>query len=178
MAPQLTPTKKARIFQWHLEGRSNVWIAEQLGRNRRTIDRQVQHLCQNPDPYVVQPGRGRPRVIGNRDLQEACLELKRGHARDGEDVHRLLFPQLGASTVRRALANIGLRGRVRRKKPFLSVVHVVRRRNWEFRKRDMTLEEWINIWFSDESKFNLIGSDGKRYCRRDVVGGKFCGYMN
>ena len=33
---------------------------------------------------------------------------------------------------------------------------------------DLTLEDWIIIWFSDESKFNLIGSDGKCYCCRDA----------
>jgi len=32
----------------------------------------------------------------------------------------------------------------------------------------MTVEDWMAVLFSDESQFNLIGSDGKRYCQRDV----------
>ena len=112
MVPHLTPTKKAHIWQWHLEGRSNVWIAEQFGCDRRTIDQLVEHLHQNPNPYAVQAGCGSPRVISNRDLAEAHLELKRGHACNGEDIHSLLFPQLAASTVGKALAAVGLHGRI------------------------------------------------------------------
>ena len=37
--------------------------------------------------------------INNCDLQQACLELKRGHPHDGEDVYCLLFPELSVSTV-------------------------------------------------------------------------------
>ena len=33
---------------------------------------------------------------------------------------------------------------------------------------DWTVEEWKQVVFSDESKFNLFGSDGKQYCRRRV----------
>jgi len=164
MAPHLTPTKKAHIWHWHLEGKSNNWIAEQFGRDRRAIDR----LRQNTDTYAVTTGRGRLRAISKHDLLEAHLELKRGHAHDGEDIRRLLFPKLAASTVRKALATSGMSGRVRRKKPLLSRSHILKRRKWEQANREMTLEEWTAVWFSDESKFNLIGSDGKCYCRRDV----------
>lgn len=31
-----------------------------------------------------------------------------------------------------------------------------------------TVEDWKNIAFSDESKFNLFGIDGKKYVRRSV----------
>jgi hypothetical protein len=33
---------------------------------------------------------------------------------------------------------------------------------------ELTANDWRDVWFSDESKFNLFGSDGKQYCRRRV----------
>jgi len=38
MAPHLTPTKKARIWQYHSDGQSNRQIATKLGWDRRTIN--------------------------------------------------------------------------------------------------------------------------------------------
>jgi hypothetical protein len=31
---------------------------------------------------------------------------------------------------------------------------------------DWSDDKWATVVYSDESKFNLFGSDGKRYCRR------------
>ena len=90
-------------------------------------------------------GRGRMRAISKRDLLEAHLELKRGHAHDGEDICHLLFPKLAASTVRKALAAAGMSGRVCRKKPLLSRSHVLKRQKWEQANQGMTLEEWTTV---------------------------------
>ena len=32
----------------------------------------------------------------------------------------------------------------------------------------LSLREWRRVWYSDESKFNLFGSDGRRWCRRET----------
>lgn len=53
------------------------------------------------------------------------------------------------TTVRRTLNKAGLYGRVARKKPLL----------------DWTMTEWNKVVWSDESKFNLFGSDGRVYIR-------------
>jgi hypothetical protein len=89
-----------------------------------------------------------------------------GEARDGADVRQALFPTAPASTVRQALRQIGLHGRVRRPMPFLSRIHVQKRRAWAEDMLDLTADDWRDVIFSDESKFNLFGSDGKQYCRR------------
>jgi len=41
-------------------------------------------------------------------------------------------------------------------------------RQWCEEAVEWTQEDWDTIIFSDESKFNLYGSDGCRYCRRGV----------
>jgi hypothetical protein len=166
MAPHLTPTKKPRIWQYHADGLSSHQIADKLPWDRRTIDRTITLMKQHPDPYYFTPHPGRPRSLTPADLAFAKLSLKRGACRDGADVQRELFPNTGASTVRRALAMIGMNGRVCRKKPYLSKRHICARRKWAADFFEWDLQKWKAVWFADESKFNLFGSDGKLYCRR------------
>jgi len=71
---------------------------------------------------------------------------------------------VSSNTVRRALKRNGLSARVKRKKPLLSKKH---RENWlKFAKRfkDWTVSDWNRVVWSDESKFQIFGSDGREYC--------------
>lgn len=168
MAPQLTPTKKARIWQYHLEGKKNREIAREMNRDHTTIDHLIRQMKLNPDPYFRTSGHGPPRKLSDRDLRLARREIDTGGCADGAEVKRKFFPEVGDSTVRAALAGMGLNGRVRRKKPLFRDVHVAKRRIFADQYRSWDLTQVKTLWFSNESKFNLIGSDGKRYCRRRV----------
>lgn len=120
MAPQLTPTKKARIWQYHSDGLSNRQVAKKLGYDRRTVDRTVRLMEAHPNPYYTTPRPGRPRTLNPSDIAYAQLCLKQGTVRDSAEIQHQLFPNTGASTVCRALAMAGLHGRVRQKKPLLT----------------------------------------------------------
>src|ERR1700677_287405 len=99
--------------------------------------------------------------------------LANGTARDATDLKCKQFPTISVDTVRRQLKRAGLNGRVRRKKPLLRRIHKVKRIQWarEFLGWDTT--DWRAVWFSDESKFNLFGSDGHQWCWR-MPGEEFC----
>jgi len=56
----------------------------------------------------------------------------------------------------------GLNGQVWRWKLLLKKEHIEKRKAWA---EDMTADDWRGVVFSDESKFNLFGSDGKQYCQ-------------
>ena len=78
-----------------------------------------------------------------------------------------MFPTDSVWTVRRALSAVGLKGCVRRKKPYLKPEHVKKRLEWAEAHKGWGLDpEWCRVIFTDESKFNLFGSDGHQYCRR------------
>lgn len=66
----------------------------------------------------------------------------------------------------RALNRMNLFARRRRKKFFLTFVHMKKRREWAKCHEKWTTQNWEKVIFSDESKFNLFGSDGIMWCRR------------
>lgn len=72
------------------------------------------------------------------------------------------------STVKRRLTSNGLHGRRPTKKPFISAKNKKLRVEFAKRHELWTSSEWSTILWSDESKFNLVSSDGIKYVRRPV----------
>ena len=68
--------------------------------------------------------------------------------------------------MRRRLDKAGLYGRVARKKPLVTDRHKKVRLAWAKERKNWTTEDWNRVVWSDESKFDLFGSDGRVYIRR------------
>ena len=64
------------------------------------------------------------------------------------------------------LTEEGLPGRRMHKKFFLKPIHCKKHRAWVAVHENWTLENWNAVVYSDESKFNLCGSDGIQWCYR------------
>lgn len=163
-----TPTKKARLLTLANLGHKPTEIAQQLGIHPSTVRRNLTKLYQNPDPYAKKPKPGCPRILTPHSLRRAAREITSGQAHDAEDVRRQLFPHISPRSMRRYLCSIGLNGRVRRRKPLLTCTHKKKRNAWADVVSKWTLRDWQFVVFSDESKFSLVGSDGRYYCRRRV----------
>lgn len=163
-----TPTKKARIVLYREQGKSFTDIGHILGIDRRTVARNWACVHDTHDYYAMKSKSGRPKRLDCRALRRAARAITSGFARDATDLQRRMFPDVSARTVRRELCSIGLNGRIRRKKPFLTKSHVAQRKVWAKGFLEWTEKNWELVVFSDKSKFNLFGSDGRHYCRRRV----------
>ena len=64
---------------------------------------------------------------------------------------------VSVSTVKRCLCNYGLKGCVAAKKPLLCKLNKVKRLRWAKKHKDWTIQEWSQILFIDESKFEIFG---------------------
>ena len=64
-------------------------------------------------------------------------------------------------TLRRALREVGLSACVQQKKPLLAKRHVLARLNFAHKYKNWTVDDWRRVIFSDETKINLINSDGR-----------------
>ncbi|GFW90045.1 transposable element Tc1 transposase [Trichonephila clavipes] len=73
---------------------------------------------------------------------------------------------VSAETIRRVLIKAGYNGRVARKKPLIGKRNRVKRLKFakeHILKRTKSFQRfWNEVIFSDESKFNIFGSDGRR----------------
>ena len=171
MAP-CTPTKQAHILQLCDPRFGKPKTLTEIGRimhlDRCTMAQNLKIAQETGDFYYHTPWPGRPHLLTSRDLQHAELALARGSARDATKVQCQLFPDVSARTVRHRLCEIGLYGRVCRSKPYLSSLHIKQWKKWAEEVADWSEEDWDLVLFSDESQFNLFGSDGRQWCWRRV----------
>lgn len=69
---------------------------------------------------------------------------------------------ISVNTVRNALYEAGFHGRVARKKPFINAVNKQKRILFAKSHKNDGPEFWNKVIFSDESKYNIFGSDGRK----------------
>ena len=110
-------------------------------------------------------GRGRKRkttIHANRIIQR---KIKTNRRKSSTSVKAELQTELNITisetTIRRRAHEIGLYGRVARKKPYLNKVNRAKPLEYARTYREKPLGFWNNVVWSDESKFNLFGSDRK-----------------
>jgi hypothetical protein len=75
---------------------------------------------------------------------------------------------ISISTVQRRLCESGLHGRIAAKKPLLKHTNKKKRLAWAKKYEQWTLDRWISVLGSDESKFEIFGSERHVFVRRGV----------
>ena len=125
---KLTPTKKARIWDWRKQHMPWAEMFRRLGDiHPTTISKAYQAMkLQGPNPnfYAQKLIPGRPPKLTKSNGQYAELLLKRGHAQNATDLRYNHFPYAGLKAVRSMLGRRGLHAHIRWKKPWLAAVHV------------------------------------------------------
>ena len=110
---------------------------------------------------------GRKKIFTTRDQRTISRLIMTNKAKSAHDVKKQLNNAQGTvvstRTVQRELKRIGFKVKKKIKKPLLTPKH--RKQRLEFAKKyeNWTFAEWSKVIWTDESKINLIGSDGIRY---------------
>lgn len=162
----LTPTKKARVVSLVEAGVHKQKIADELDCDLSTVYRIYHKYHEKRDFYSITPGKGRPRKLDDHDISFGIRKIYGCAARNATDLQRQFFPEVKPRTLQARLAEAGLPGRRRRKVPLIKPETRTRRLAWANTFYDYPIQFWDAVVFSDESKFNLIGADGDRWCRR------------
>jgi len=153
-------------------GLSQPQIAEKLGCDQSTVSRLLNKVA-TYNTFDDLPRAGRPRKTSKRTDRHLKISSSLNRKKTAPILRRempLEDEKLPCSqrTVRRRLCEVGLNGRVARKKPLLKKGQKLVRKKWATKYKTWTVDQWRKVLFSDESPFTLFQTEGHVYVRRRV----------
>ena len=169
---RLTQLERGKAYGLAEAGWDQYRIAKELNCCPKTV-RELLKKIEIQQNLEDAPRSGRPsltsprekRNIKFRSLQDRRLTAK---AIALKEAPTFCKNKIKVSTVKNILKEADLNGRVARKKPLLSKRNRKLRYEWAKVYRQLTVEEWKKVIFSDESPFTLFQENGKIYIRRRV----------
>ncbi|KAG1059542.1 hypothetical protein G6F41_013395 [Rhizopus arrhizus] len=110
---------------------------------------------------------GRPSLISQRMVSYIRRLVTLGRKNTAVEIQKALKEEFGMSvsdsTVRRVLKKAGFIAFVKPQKPLLRTQNIIKRLQWAKSHQHWTVDDWKRVIFSDETKINRFGSDGKAY---------------
>ena len=161
---KLDPQVVSNVVTMLKEGESYSEIQRRVGVSKGSIAKIKKEYFSNDEMHSV----GRPKILDDRYERNILRKITTGAADTAVDVSRKISVDLGksvsAATVRRALKKHGLKSAVKVKKPLLRPQHIRERLEFSQKHREWTVEDWKRVIWSDETKINRFGSDGRKWC--------------
>jgi len=148
-------------------GFSTREIAAKVGCKSHSTIVRLKKKFEETGKVKNKPGSGRPRKLNERDERTLVRRIMTKECSNAVQLQKSLKTtdniDVSSNTVRRALRRKGLVARVKRKKPLLSRKHREKRLKFAKKYKDWTIADWSKVVWSDESKFQVFGSDGRQY---------------
>lgn len=145
------------------EGYSHCQIQARTGLGKGTVGRIAKEVENNKENNTA----GRPSKLSTRDKTAIIREIRSGRVDNAVQATQFINSTISQSvtpqTVRNVLKQSGFYSATKKKVPMLKKTH--RERRLEFAKyhQNWTVEDFKRVLWSDETKINRIGSDGKTY---------------
>lgn len=178
----LLKSKMARGKQISIEKRAQIVILRKTGASLRNISKTVgvsvngvkttlnRHEETNSNADRIRAGRPRKTTV-REDLHLGVISL-RNRFKSAPDimceVNNFLTQPISIPTVSRRLKERGLNGCVAARKPLLRHINKLKRLAFAKQHKDWTINEWKNVLWTDESKFEIFGSHRRQFVRRKV----------
>lgn len=165
---ELSLACKEKIVSLFQQGLSYRYIGTKLGLAHSTVQYVIKKFKTGSLDNVKRRGRKRSVTTReSRDIVRIAAKNPKMSARQlvehiATQYNKTVTPQ----TVRNRLHEAGYKGRVVRKKPFINEKNRKKRLQFARDHVNKPLSFWKNVLFSDESKFNIFGSDGRKFVWR------------
>lgn len=164
----LSEDMRKKILQLCDEGIRQIDIAARLKINKSVISKTIANY-KNRGSVQSLPKCGRPR----KTTRQADLRIKRialCHPQKSANQILAELPDVNISykTVQRRLREQGLFSRRAAKKPLISKKNRKARLKFAREHVNWSIKKWKTVLWSDESKFQLFGSDGMAWVHRPV----------
>lgn len=169
---RLSNLERGKVYGLAEAGWTQYQIAAELNCTTKTV-RELLKKIENRESLEDAPRSGRPKATTPREdrtIKFKSLSDRRltGKAMALKEAPTFCKNKISVRTAGNILKKADLNGRVARKKPLVSKRNRAARFQWAKIHRQVTVEEWKNVIFSDESPFTLFQEGGKIYIRRRV----------
>ena len=162
MRPILS-TKHSSVVSLLQEGYTLRQIEDKTGVGKSTIGR----IKREVDGNKENSKGGRPSKLTPRDQQSIIRQITTGKLDNAVQathyINNILPNPVTSQTVRNALKHNDFRSVVKQKRPLLKKAHRLERLRFARYHENWTVEDWKRVLWSDETKINRIGSDGRVY---------------
>lgn len=160
-----SPQERAIVLLQRNEGKSYSEIAKNIGRSKNMVANVI-------SGKKSEGKRGLKRLTTPQMDHRIVRIAKKDPFKTASDIKVELALEISTRTIRRRLVEGCLYGRSARHVPKLSKKNVRDRMTFAKNHLDWNgpegIKKWRNILWSDESKINMFGSDGKQYVRRPI----------
>ena len=158
--------KRAQVTALKNQGVSNQEIAVATGLSVSGIQK-IFRTVKQTNSFKDRPRSGRPPKLSDRNNRTIVRMLKNKETQTATNISKALKTshkiEVSRFTVARALKSLGYACRIKKKKPKLTEKHKKARLAFAKKYESWTSDDWKKVIWSDESKFNLLNSDGKEY---------------
>lgn len=163
MPKQYCKDKLDQVKYWLEKGESLCKIEEKTGVPKSRIQQIRVELGLNAQDSK----KGRPVKMTPADIRQAVRLLQCLRHDNAADIARTInrhrANRICAQTLQNRFKQLGLHSVVKKKQPLLSARHRKLRLMWAMKYRDYTLADWKRVIWSDKTKINRLGSDGRKY---------------
>ena len=164
----ITAAQRARVITLINAHTSAYKIADITGVSAPTISRIRSQYCSD----VPKSSGGRPAKLTAATISYAKRIIRMRKADNAVQVTKALRDitnqSISSQTVCRHLRKSGLRPVVKKKRPFLKPHQRRARLHFAQSHQEWTLEDWKRVIWSDETKINRMGSDGRKWVWKEV----------
>lgn len=163
--------KRGAIVALRNEGIPYREIAKKLKISLKGVHSTVKRFNETGS-YHDRPRIGRPKVTTSSEDKHIVITSKRNRRLTAPeiraDINRNRENPVSLTTVKRRLNAAGLKGCVAVKKPLLRKENRRKRLEWAKKYRNWTIDQWKNVLWSDESKYEIFGNRRRIYVRRSA----------
>lgn len=162
---ETTKCQRSNVILLHNRGESIRKVSKELNIPKSTVS-DIINRFKKFGSVDNKEGRGRKKILSNKDVSYLSRKVKREPFQSASklaiEMGEVCGKTMSRSTIARALKQQGIKSCTPRRKPFISDVNRKKRLNYAKKYIDMPISFWKKIIWSDESKFNVKGSDGRK----------------